>query len=245
MKVALITGASGGIGGETVKKFAENGYFVVGLYNGGKEEIEKLVEYLKEKNLSDYFTAVKCDLKSEAEMYSATEKISQSFKHIDVLVNVAGLDLYKLITDTTEKEWDDIFSVNVKSAFIFTKYALKSMIERKAGKIINVSSVWGISGASMEAAYSASKAALIGLTKATAKEVAESGVNVNCVCPGVIDTKMNDCFSPEEKSEIVSRIPLNRMGTKKEVADLIFFLAGEGASYITGQTITCDGGFLL
>ena len=245
MKIALITGASGGIGGETVKTFIKNGYFVAGLYNRGQKEIDELVGYLKEKGLSDFFCAYKCDLKNEGEINSVIEKISADFKHIDVLINNAGVDLYKLITDTAVKEWDGVFSVNVKAAFILTKFALKSMIARKSGSIVNVSSVWGISGASMEAAYSASKAALIGLTKATAKEVAESGITVNCVCPGVIDTKMNDCFSSDEKEELISRIPLNRMGSPAEIAELIYFLCSEKAGYITGQTINCDGGFLL
>ena len=245
MKTALITGASGGIGGELVKIFIEHGYFVVGLYNRGEKEIENLSERLKEKGVSDFFVALKCDLKNQTETRAALDRISGSFKHIDALVNNAGVDLYKLITETDEKEWDDVFAVNVKAAFILTKFALKSMIERKAGSIVNVSSVWGVSGASMEVAYSASKAALIGFTKATAKEVAESGITVNCVCPGVIDTKMNDCFSGDEKREIVSRIPLSRMGTPAEIAELVYFLCSGKAGYITGQTINCDGGFLL
>lgn len=245
MKVALITGASGGIGGETVKTFVRNGYFAVGLYNSGEKQIQILKSSLKAERLSDYFCAFKCNLKSETEIYSFINDFGKSFKHIDALINNAGVDLYKLITDTTEKEWDEVFSVNVKSAFILTKFALKSMIERKHGAIVNVSSVWGETGASMETAYSASKAALIGLTKAAAKEVAESGVRVNCVCPGVIDTKMNDCFSDKEKREIISRIPLSRLGDAREIAELIFFLCSEKAGYITGQIITADGGFTL
>ena len=245
MKVALITGASGGIGGETVKTFVKNGYFAIGLYNRGEKEIEILKNSLKAEGLSDYFAAYKCDFKSETEIYSVIQKISVGFRHIDALINNAGVDLYRLITDTTEKEWDDVFAVNTKSAFIFTKYALKSMIERGSGAIVNVSSVWGVSGAAMETVYSASKAALIGLTKATAKEVAASGVRVNCVCPGVIDTKMNDCFSAQEKEEIISRIPLSRLGSSAEIAELIFFLCSKKAGYITGQAINIDGGFLL
>lgn len=245
MKVALITGASGGIGSETVKTFIRGGYFVIGLYFSGEKNIEMLIKDLENQGLSDYFAAYKCDLKSETEVKAVIDRISVGFRHIDALINNAGADLYKLITDTTEKEWDDIFSVNVKSAFIFTKFALNSMVERKTGKIVNVSSVWGVSGAAMETAYSASKAALIGLTKSTAKEVAASGINVNCVCPGVIDTKMNDCFSAEEKEEIISRIPLSRMGKPAEIAELIYFLCSEKADYITGQTVNIDGGFLL
>lgn len=142
MKIALITGASGGIGSETVKVFAENGFFVLGIYNRGAKEIEDLREFLKEKGLSEYFFAYKCDLKSETEIDAVINSINKSFAHIDVLVNNAGADLFKLITETSAQEWDDIFAVNVKSAFLFTKFALKSMIDRKRGKIVNVSSVW-------------------------------------------------------------------------------------------------------
>lgn len=245
MKVALITGASGGIGKETVKKFALNGYFVVGQYNNGIREIENLKGELKSLGLLDYFLPVKCDLNNSDEIETAFRIIDGNFKHIDVLINNAGMDRYKLLTDTNDDDFDNIFDVNVKSAVKFSKYALKSMIERKSGKIINVSSVWGITGASMETLYSASKSALIGLTKSLAKEVAPSGITVNCVCPGVIDTKMNDMFSVQEKAEIIESIPLKRMGRAEEIAEVIYFLSSSKADYITGQVITVDGGYIL
>ena len=241
MKTALITGASGGIGAETVRLFLENGYFVIAQYNKNFSELSAL----KNGKYGDYLCAEPCDFSESANVYAFCDRIKASFKHIDVLVNNAGADLFKLITETTEKEWDEIFNVNVKAAFIITNAALESMLRNKRGKIVNVSSVWGIAGAGCEAAYSASKAALIGFTKAVAKEVAPSGINVNCVCPGVIDTKMNDCFSAEEKAELCARTPLGRMGTPEEIAQLVYFLSGEHSNFITGQTITADGGFIL
>ena len=245
MKVALITGASGGIGRETVKLFLEKGYFVCGQYNSGEKQIEELKTELSELNLSDGFFAFKCDLNDQLSVENAIANLSKSFKHIDVLVNNAGADLYKLTTETSLKEWDEIFNVNVRSAFQFSKFCLNGMIDKKQGKIVNVSSIWGISGASMETAYSASKSALIGFTKALAKEVALSGINVNCICPGVIDTKMNARFSSEEMADIIADTPLGRIGYPKEIAEIIYFLCSEKASFITGQVITADGGYIL
>ena len=155
------------------------------------------------------------------------------------------ISLIKLFDETTDEEWDNVFNVNVKSAYILTKFSLKSMIARKSGKIINVSSIWGKDGASMECCYSASKSALIGLTKALAKEVGPSNINVNCVCPGVIDTKMNARFSKDEMQDLVNETPLLRLGTANEIAKLIYFLSSNEASFITGQIITADGGFTL
>ena len=245
MKVALITGASGGIGGATVKKFVSEGYFVLAAYNNGERNAEKLLKSLENSGLGGRVTLFKADLNREKDVRALSEKAVKDFGHVDALVNCAGIDLYKLSTETTEKEWDDVFNVNVKAAFMLSRDLLKGMIERKSGKIVFVSSVWGSAGASMEAAYSASKAALIGLTKALAKEVSTSGVNVNCVSPGVIDTPMNDCFTEEEKCAVKDEIPLGRFGTAEEVAELIYFLCSPAAAYITGQTITADGGFAL
>lgn len=245
MKVALISGASGGIGKKIVEIFVKHGYFTVGLYNKGISEIKDLEKSLEKDGVKDLFFALQCDFSKKESVKNALSNIQSSFKHIDVLVNNAGIDLYKEITDTTEEEWDEVFEINVKSAFTLSKFALKSMIERKEGKIINVSSVWGISGGSMETAYSASKSALIGFTKALAKEVAPSNVNVNCVCPGVIDTKMNARFNAEEIEDLKTRTPLRRLGKAEEVAESVYFLASESSGFITGEVITVDGGFIL
>lgn len=244
MKTALITGASGGIGSAIVKKFLNGGFFVVAMYNSGDERIKNFKNSLSEEQKEMLF-CIKCDLKKSEELNRVVSNLERDFKRIDVLVNNAGLDQFKLLTETDEKEWDDIFSVNVKSAFVLSKFAVKLMHEREFGSIVNVSSVWGEVGASMETAYSASKAALIGLTKALAKEVAPSGITVNCVCPGVVDTPMNYRLSEVEKEEVLSRIPLGREGSPEEVADLVFFLSSEKARYITGETVNVGGGFAL
>ena len=245
MKTALRTGAGGGIGLKVVEKFSQEGYFVIGQYNTNAQSIERLRIQLNKKGLSDYFHAVKCDFTNIEEIDLIMDQVLKSFKHIDVLVNNAGTGCYKLITETDKNDWDKVFNVNLKSAFIITNRVLEQMISRKSGKIVNVSSIWGISGASMEVAYSASKAGLIGYTKALSKEVAPSNINVNCVCPGVIDTPINSRFSAEDLNELAEQTPLGRIGKPEEIAELIYFLASEKSDFITGQVITCDGGFTL
>ena len=245
MKKVLITGVSGGIGEATAKKFIENGYFVIGQYNTNTAGIERLTSYLKEKGLDGNFYAEKADFKIEEEITAMVNRINSKFSHVDAIVNNAGAGLYKLITDTTSKEWDNLFSVNVKSAYMITNGFLKGMINSQSGKIVNVSSMWGTVGASMEVCYSATKSALIGYTKALAKELAPSGINVNCVCPGVIDTPMNASFSKADMDALKEETPLGRIGTAEEVAELIYFLCSEKSNFITGQIITCDGGFSL
>lgn len=243
MKVAIVTGASGGIGGAVAEKLIDDGFFVFAHYNNNKKGVDELAKKLGEK--SQNLFAVKADLLNLADIDKMASAVLKSFSHVDVVINNAGAGLYKLITETTEKEWDDIFNLNVKSAYYLTNKFLPSMIDRTKGKIVNVSSMWGQVGASMEVAYSASKAALIGYTKALAKELAPSNINVNCVCPGVIDTPINARFSKEEMDCLANETPLGRIGKSSEVAELISFLCSEKADFITGQVIACDGGFSL
>ena len=245
MKTALITGVSGGIGKATAKKFIDNGYFVIGQYNSNKKSIDDFYLELEKENKSDYFFAVKADLSDSEQIYKMMDTVEKSFKHLSVLVNNAGISLTKLITDTTESEWDKIFSVNLKSTYLITNRVLKGMIESKCGKIVNISSMWGINGSSMEVAYSSTKAGLIGYTKALAKEVGYSGINVNCVCPGVIDTPMNAHLTAEDINELKEQTPLNRIGSAEDVANLIYFLCSSDADFITGQVVSVDGGFAL
>lgn len=240
MKTALITGASGAIGGAIAEKFIANGYFVVGGYNKGESKAKELEN--RHKNL---FFGVKADLKNEREIRALYAFAEKNFGHVDALILNAGVDVYKLLTDTTVEEWDDVFSVNVRAGFILSKLCLPEMIRRKHGKIVFVSSVWGKIGASMETAYSASKAAVIGLTRALAKEVSPSGITVNCVCPGVIASEMNARFSEAETAEIISRTPVGRIGKPEEVAELCAYLCSEKADFITGQDFSVDGGFGL
>lgn len=244
MKTALITGASGGIGRATAIKFLQNGYFVIAQYNTDIDGIKQLNNSLTEEQSQRLFT-IKADFNNADGVNKMISDVLKSFARLDVVVNNAGVGLYKLITQTEEGEWDKLFNVNVKSAFIISKRVLPAMINAGHGSIINVSSMWGNVGASMEVGYSASKSALIGFSKALAKEVAPSGIRVNCVCPGVIDTKMNARFSEEDIVELKNQTPLGRIGSAQEVANLIYFLSSEEASFITGQTISCDGGFSL
>ncbi len=240
MKTALITGASGAIGYSCAKKFLENDYFVIGGYNANAEKIKTL-----ETEYKDRFFGFKADLKNERDVRALYDFAEKNFGHVNALVPCAGISLYKLFTETTDGEWDDIFAVNVRSAALLAKLCLPEMIKRQNGKIVFVSSVWGKVGASMETAYSATKAALIGLTKALAKEVSPSGVNVNCVCPGVIDSSMNARFAAEELAELKNATPTGRLGKPEEVAELIYYLCSENADFITGQDYSIDGGFGL
>lgn len=245
MKKVLITGASGGIGSACVYKFIEEGYFVIGVYNSDNASIKGIIDRLKNQNKADYFCAFKCDFTCQEQIKDTICQIQNSFKSVDVLVNNAGVSLFKQITDTTIDDWNKLFDVNTKSTYLFTNALLPSMTSKKYGKIINVSSIWGVVGASCEVGYSASKSAIIGYTKALAKEVGYSGVNVNCVCPGVIETKMNSRLTDSEIEDIKNSTPMGRLGKPSEVAELIYFLASEKADFVTGQVITIDGGFIL
>ena len=245
LKTALITGASGGIGSAVAEKLAKDGYFIVAQYNSNQSGIEQLLSRLKKSGFKNCVFAYKCDLSDDNDVAAFISEVKKSFKYIDVIVNNAGVGLYKLITDTTQEEWDKVFSINTKSAYQITNGFLKGMIEKKQGKIVNISSMWGMVGASMEVAYSASKAALIGYTKALTKELAPSGINVNCVCPGVIDTPINARFSKEDMAALKEETPLGRIGTPNEVAELVAFLCSDKSEFITGQVIACDGGFSL
>ncbi len=245
MKTALITGASGGIGCALVKKFVDSGYFVLGQYNQNEKGILSLISELKNADKADYFCTVKADLNEMSGVQAVVNSAMQNFGHIDVLINNAGTDLYKLCTDTTEEEFDKIMGVNLKAPYFLTSMLLEQMINRKYGKIIFISSIWGKVGGAMESAYSASKSALIGLTKSLAKEVGRNRITVNCICPGVIDTPMNARFDGREILDLKERTPLYRLGSVEDVANLAGFLASGAGDFITGQAITSDGGFTL
>ncbi|MGN1122834.1 MAG: SDR family NAD(P)-dependent oxidoreductase [Eubacterium sp.] len=222
MKKVLITGGATGIGKATALLFKEKGYDVYISYNN---------------TLPDYtgVTAVKCDLSSVDEI----EQMFDIIGDIDVLVNNAGVCLIKQINDMTAEDYDKVFAVNSRACYFCSKYAALSMLKNHSGAIINVSSMWGQLGASCETAYSMSKAAVIGLTRALADELAPSGITVNCISPGIIDTRMNDMF---DKSELSSHVPLGRLGTPEEAAQAILFLAQN--SYITGQILGVNGGIV-
>jgi 3-oxoacyl-[acyl-carrier protein] reductase len=243
MKTVLITGASRGIGKACAEKFASLGYNVAVNYKSSKEQAYELCHAQIERGLSakPYFA----DVSSASDVKKMFDEINKDFGGVDILINNAGISLIKVINDVSQEEWDKIFAVNAKSAFLCSKEALSHMLQNKWGRIINVSSMWGISGASCEVPYSASKAALIGFTKALAKELAPSGITVNCIAPGIIDTQMNSVFSAKEISDFVREIPLLRMGAPDEIAHCAAFFADEKSSYITGQVLSCDGGYTV
>lgn len=240
-RTALITGASRGIGRATAKLLAENGFNVIVHYHNGKREAETLVQTLRERG--NAAIAVGADLREEAQIREMVRQGEAYFGKIDVLVNNAGIASQKMFTDIAAEEWDAMFAVHVRGSFLCTQAVLPDMIARKNGKIVNVSSIWGIRGASCEVHYSAAKAAVIGMTKALAKEVAPSGICVNCVAPGVIDTEMLSCFDETTKAALAEETPLGRLGTPEDIARAILFFASAQSDFITGQVLTADGGF--
>ncbi|MGN0753000.1 MAG: elongation factor P 5-aminopentanone reductase [Aristaeellaceae bacterium] len=242
-RIALISGGSRGIGAACVRAFAQDGYAVVFLYNRSAGKAEALVQALRSEGRD--VTACPCDVSDPQQVAATVADILRTFRRIDVLVNCAGIAHIGLFTDMTEDEWDRLFAVNVRSVFSLTKAVLPGMISARKGSIVNVSSMWGEVGASCEVAYSAAKAALIGLTKALAKEVGPSGVRVNCVTPGVIDTDMNAQLTEDDRAALADETPLGRIGTAEEVAKAILFLCGEGASFITGQVLGVSGGLVI
>lgn len=238
MKTVLITGASRGIGAAAAKEFSKKGWHVVINYNKNKEKALALAKELSA-------TVVQADISKSDEVLNMYSSLKGQGIHVDAIVNNAGVSSSRLFVDISESEWDEMFAINTKGAFLVTKAFLPDMLSRQSGSIVNISSIWGETGAAAEVCYSASKAALIGMTKALAKELAPSGIRVNCVCPGCIDTDMNKCYSDEERAAIAEDIPLGREGTVEEAAHAIEFLSSDAASYITGQVIGVNGGWYI
>ncbi|MEG0756531.1 MAG: 3-oxoacyl-ACP reductase FabG [Oscillospiraceae bacterium] len=238
MKTALITGGSRGIGAATARKLAYDGYRVAVGYCTHGQEAEELA-----KSIGGI--AVCADVSNADEVRKMIDNVLEKFCQLDILVCNAGVSKVGLFQDMTAEDWHRVFSVNVDGAFHCCQAVLPHFIARKAGKIITVSSMWGQVGASCEVCYSASKAAVIGLTKALAKEVGPSGITVNCVAPGVIATDMNRNLSPEDLQALAEDTPLGRIGTPEDVANAISYLVSEGASFVTGQVLAPNGGLVI
>ena len=241
MKTAVITGASGGIGSEIAITLAKQGYNLALIYNKHRSEINKLSKKLGATRILVF----QCDLSDEKQVNNTFKSILKEFKTIDCLINTAGVSQFKQIQDVTNKDFEFIFNNNLKSTVFSIKNASKAMISQKYGRIINISSIWGNVGASVESLYSASKGAINSLTLALAKELAPSNITVNAIAPGLIDTKMNKSLSEDTIKEIVDYTPLGRIGTPQDIAEMVAFLCDDKASFITGQIITIDGGLTL
>ncbi len=235
-KKILITGGSRGIGAACVRAFVADGDLVAFVYKANDPAAEKITQ-------ETGAVAIKADVSLPGEAERICAEARESLGGIDVLVNSAGISAVGLITDTSDGEWDKIIQTDLGAAFRLSREALRTMIPQKYGRIINVGSVWGAYGASCEVAYSAAKAGLRGLTRALAKEVGPSGITVNCVEPGVINTDMNACFSKDDIAELVDATPLCRLGEPSDVAAAIRFLASDEAAFITGAVLSVDGGF--
>jgi 3-oxoacyl-[acyl-carrier protein] reductase len=240
---ALITGGSRGIGAAAAETFARAGYAVTVLYHRNAKIAEDLVVRLLQEGHEAI--AISADVRDATAVRHAVQKANLQFGAVDVLVSNAGIGSQQLITDTTPEQFTDMIQTHVTGLFNVTQAVLPGMISRKTGNIVTVSSIWGITGASCEVAYSTAKAAIIGFSRALAKEVGPSNIRVNCVAPGVIDTEMNKDLSVLEIQELCDQTPLGRMGTPQEVADVIFFLASEKAGFITGQVISPNGGLVI
>ena len=239
-KTVLVTGSSRGIGAACAEKFAELGCNVVINYKSDEKSALALEQRLTQSGGSA--CAIRADVSDAAQIDLLFSEAEKRFCGVDILVNNAGISRISMINDVTEHEWDEMFALNTKAAYLCAKRALAHMIHQKWGRIINISSMWGLVGASCEVPYSASKAALIGFTKALAKELAPSGITVNAVAPGIIETQMNAHLSVEELAAFLEEVPVGRVGLPKEVAHAVAFLAHEDSAYITAQTLAVDGG---
>ena len=242
-KTAVITGASRGIGKAIAIAFAKNNYNVVINYNKSEEEAVKLKEELLSQGYS--CEIFKADVSDYEQAKLLIDFAVSNYGKIDTLINNAGVSQIKLFTDITKEDWQSMIGTNLNSIFNCTQPAVKNMLHYKSGSIINISSMWGISGASCEVHYSAAKAGVIGFTKGLAKELAPSGIRVNCISPGVIMTDMMSEFSEEDLKLIKEDIPLGSFGTPSDIANLALFLADDKAKNITGQNISSNGGQVI
>ena len=240
----LVTGASGGIGEAIAKRFAEDGHRVVIHYNTHKAKAEAMLAGFAAAHLSAMI--VQADITDPVSVNAMLYAVGEKFGTVDVLINNAGIALpQQLLTDCTLADWDRVFDTNCRGMFLCTKAVLPGMIENQWGSIVNISSEWGVTGGSCEVPYSAAKAAMIGFTKSLAKEVAPSGVRVNCVAPGFIMTEMNAHLSMQDVENIRQNTPLEALGAPNDVAHAVQFLALETAQFITGQVLSVDGGAVI
>lgn len=242
-KTVLITGASRGIGAETARLFAQRGWTVGIHYHRARDRAEALLEALQKAGARG--AVYQADMASREEIWAMVRQFTADFGAPEVLVCSAGIARQELFSDITPESWREIMCVDLDGVFHCCQAVLPGMLHRKRGRIITLSSMWGQVGASCEVAYSAAKAGVIGLTKALAKELGPSGITVNCVAPGVIDTEMNAKLTREDKDALAEETPLERLGTPRDAAESIYFLASEGGAFFTGQVLAPNGGFVI
>lgn len=240
-KVVVVTGGSRGIGAQIVKTLANENYKVILNYNNSKEQAEKIQQELLEQGKE--IEVIKADVSKKEEAEKLIQFAINKFNKIDILINNAGITQEGLFTDVTEEEWQKIINTNLNSVFYCNQQALKYMIQEQQGCIINISSIWGETGASCEVAYSTTKAAINGMTKALAKEVGPSNIRVNAIAPGIIDTDMNRNLTNEELEQIKEQIPLNKIGKALDIAKCVKWLIED--EYTTGQIISINGGWYI
>ena len=242
-KNVIITGGTRGIGREIAITLAENGANIAINYRNYNEGIETLIEKLKSFGVK--VIAIKCDVSNGNEVINFMKEVLTSFESIDVLVNNAGITKDGLILRMEEKDFEDVINVNLKGTFNTTKAAAKVMVKQRHGKIINISSIVGITGNAGQCNYAASKAGVIGFSKSIARELAGRNINVNVIAPGYIDTDMTSSLNEKVKEDVLKSIPIKKIGSPKDVANLVLFLSSNLSNYITGQVINVDGGMVM
>ena len=241
-KIAIVTGASQGIGETIAIEMAKSGATVFCLARN-KEALDTTIKKITENG--GKATAFSCDISNNDDFKSIILNIVKEYGSIDILVNNAGITKDNLLMRMSDDQWDDVLNINLKGSFTCIRSVIKHMMKKKFGRIINITSIVGITGNAGQANYAASKSGLIGLTKSIAKEVASRGITANCVAPGWIETSMTDQLSTEVKNKFLSQIPAGKIGQSKDIANAVIFLASDEAEYITGQTITVDGGRII
>lgn len=241
-KTAVVTGASRGIGRAIAERLAENGAHVV-LVSRHQEAIDHVTSKINQSNYSA--RAIACDISDENQANQLIKSVVQSQGKIDILVNNAGITRDGLVMRMKSEDWQTVLDINLKGTFHCTRAVMRPMMKQRQGRIINISSVVGLTGNPGQANYAASKAGIIGLTKSVAKEVASRGITVNCIAPGYVETDMTDGLSDDVKQSLLEQIPLGRIGQGNDIAAVVHFLASDDAAYITGQTIPVDGGMVM
>lgn len=242
-KSAIVTGASNGIGREIALNLAQEGAKVAVNYNGSKDKADEVVQLIIDAGGEAF--AIQADVSKADNVKKMIDQTIETFGSIDILVNNAGITKDNLLMRMKEEEWDDVIDINLKGVFLCTKGVTRQMMRQRAGKIVNVASIVGVSGNAGQANYVAAKAGVIGLTKTVAKELATRHINVNAVAPGFITTDMTDSLSDDVKEQMLVNIPLGKLGSPKDVAKTVLFLLSDDAAYITGQTIHVDGGMVM